>query len=730
MVMVVLWLATGPARAQDAAQGDADALGRLDQRPPGEDEALYLCGKASAEVTVNLRPGADLTDLVSWAMGFTCKNFVYSSRIPGGRSLTATVISPSKMSPEQAWRLFLVALQSMNLTVVAKGNVLEIVESPTAKRQALPLYRPGSRAPGGEQIGRILLRPQRVSVEDLVTALQPLASADGELVPLPRAGLLVATDHGSHVARMRELVEEIERAAPDAEIFTLPVTRARAAEVAQIVREVLAIEATPAKGGDPAPAAGSPLRILIDERSNALVIHATRAAYQRARALVERLDIDVEGGATSRAHVVPLRYGDAEKMAATLSALFGGGPAAAARPRPAAPAGSAEGRPAASGEAAAVEGQVRVIADPLSNAILVWSSTRDFLAVREIVRQLDGPRAQVFIEAMIVEVATGSRRDVGAAFHGGRLDREDNLWFGGVGHEELSSLVDLGRAAESGQLGWTGLMGGVIGGPIPGLESLIGTTIPSFAVLFRALASNDHVDILSAPTLMTTDNVKAVLSIGQNVAYKSGVSGVTGTPGVALESIQREKVALTLEVTPHVGAAGQVRLDLDLTIQDLLGTGEFGPTWSERKVANTVVVGDGDTAVIGGLMARKKVSTVSKTPLLGDLPLFGHLFRRTRSEEQKTNLVVLLTPFVLADPLDRARTLDRVFERRSEFLGALDRLGAMEYRPRLDPARKRGLLSAIDQRVREVDAQRTAREALERPQQVPAGPVLQGEEPR
>jgi len=259
--------------------------------------------------------------------------------------------------------------------------------------------------------------------------------------------------------------------------------------------------------------------------------------------------------------------------------------------------------------------------------------------------------------------------------------------------------------------------------PIPGVESLLGTSIPSFTVLFQALAENDYVDILSSPTLMTTDNVKATLSVGQNVAYKSGVRGVSTTPGAALESIDRQKVGLTLDVTPHVGAGSEVRLDLDITIQDLIGQDELGPSWSERKVTNTVVVRDADTAVIGGLVARKKQKVVSKVPLLGDIPVVGHLFKTTHSEERKTNLVVLLTPYVLADPLDRARSVDRVLARRSEVLGALERLDAMEMRPHPDGSRLRGLVAEIDRAVRQVEEQKALLDSLDMTPTIPAGPV-------
>jgi general secretion pathway protein D len=716
---LVIVLTAGAAEAKDKETSTAAALGALDAAPPGEDEELYRCGKGKAEVAVTFKPGTELADLVAWAMSFTCKNFVYSSRVVAGRSLTVTVVAPSRMTPAEAWRLFLVALHGMNLTVVPKGKVLEIVELPQARRHAVPIVRPGGAVPAGEQVVRVLFRPARIPVDDLAAALKPLASADGEIVPLARAGLLVVTDTGAHLARMRELVEEIDQGGPEAGVYTLPLSRARAADIAPLLRELLAGDgpaATKAAGAEAPAGEAAPLRVLVDERTNALVLLAARATYGRARALVERLDVDVDGGGGQSAHILALRHGDAVKMAVTLSALLTG--AAAATPadpaRP--PRAAGKGDPIAG----AALGQVRVTADAESNSLLVWAGGRDFVAVREIVRQLDAPRAQVFIEAMIVEVSSGTFRDVGFAWHGGAVSRRGDLWFGGLASDSLNSVSFTKTAGEQ---SWTGLLAGVIGAPIPGVDKLLGTSIPSFTVLFQALAQDDFVDILSSPTLMTTDNIKATLMVGQDVAYKAGVQGVSGTPGVALEVVERQKVGLTLDVTPHVGAGGQVRLDLEITIQDLIGQDELGPTWSERKVTNTVVVRDADTAVIGGLVGRKKRKIVDKIPLLGDLPVLGHLFKTTHSEERKTNLVILLTPYVLADPLERARTVDRAMARRNEVLGALERLDAMEMRPRSDASRQRGLVSEIDRKLREVEEQRTLLDSLDLAPEIPAGPV-------
>ncbi len=295
---------------------------------------------------------------------------------------------------------------------------------------------------------------------------------------------------------------------------------------------------------------------------------------------------------------------------------------------------------------------MRVTADPLSNSLLVLGSDRDYLALQKILRELDAPRPQVFIEALIIEVGSGWSRAIGTTWHAGHLTR-DGLWLGALGHPQLSSFVNLGAAGEAGA-GVNGFLGGIVGLPLPGVAELLGTSIPSFTVLFQALAQRDEVEILSAPHVTTTDHMEALLSSGQIIPFVSGATGLAGTTSGSAPLVERQPVGLTLKVTPHVGASGKVRLDIDLVLEDVLpGGGEFGPSTSNRRIKNSVVVGDQESAVLGGLMTQKVQRLETKIPLLGDIPILGLLFRRTERKQEKANLVVLVTPFVMLDSLDR-----------------------------------------------------------------------------
>jgi general secretion pathway protein D len=692
---------------------------------PGEDDELYRCAAAKGDVKVSFRPGLELAELVAWAMSFTCKSFVYSPRL-GTRSLSVTVLVPRPMSAPEAWRIFLVALENMDLTLVPKGRALEIVETPSAKKQPLPVHAPGTE-PAGEEMVRVLMRPRAATSTNLAQALTPLLSADGEIADLAWAGAVLVTDHGSHIARMRDLADELDRPGSQQQLYFLPLRHAVARDLVETLRALLAPDAAspgesaparrPPERAAPAPtspgAQAAPALILADERTNALILLATGAAYDRTRALVARLDVEVEGsGNDPRVHIHFLRHASAEKTAATLSSLLGQRPGGSGGP------GSGPVPPRAGDRQVSLHGEVRVTADPLSNALLVLGSERDDLALREILRQIDTPRDQVFIEALVIEVNSGWSRNLGVAAHGGRMGR-DALWLGAVGHDKLSSFVGSGE----GQVMQppTGFLGGVIGLPIPGAQSLLGTSVPSFSVLFRALAQKHHVDILSAPHVMTTDHVEATLSSGRMVPFQSGVTAVPNASGVALGSFTREPVALTFKVTPHVAASGRIQLDIDLVIEDVLEEGQFGLSTSKRQIKNSVVVGDQESAILGGLVQRKLTRRESKVPLLGDLPVLGALFRYSESGVDDANLVVLITPYIVTDSVDGARTVERVLEGRAEFLGALERLDASSFRAPRDTRRMRGLIAEIALRQAQIDEEREVLRRLDRSGPGPAG---------
>ena len=737
---------------------------------PGEDEALYSCRKRTGQVAVTFKPETELKDLITWVMGFTCKNFILDPRIVStGKKVT--VIAPNKMSATEAYRVFLVALSTMQLTIVPKGNVMRIVESAMAKSETVPILKRGLPA-DEDQVVRYILRPTYAQVETMRQALDAVRSPAGSV--LVAGTMLIITDYASQVRDMMTLARSIDVPGGSDGIYTIPVRHADATQMAQKLNDILGISAANAATGgagrrppipqqpgmppQPVPQGGDevagavPSKILVDDRSNTLIVVSTEAGYLRVKALVDRLDIELDTESGQAIHVYPLENALAEELATTLNNAMG----QASAPRAGQPGQPGRpGQPGVPGQVAppispptpspggldnlgaSLEGQVRVIGDKPTNSLIVMSSGRDFIAIKDVVRRLDQPRKQVFIEALILEVQIQKDLKVGSSSHGGvPVGSGDTsaLVLGGVQTPDLRSISAATSLAAA-----TGLIGGIIGSPLTNSQTFLGTSIPSFGLLFQALASQNNSDVLSAPNVVAIDNEKTEFSVGNNIPYKAGLSfGGFGLPaggaaGGALptgsigQNIQRQDLNLSLNVTPHISSNDVVRLEIEQETKDIAGSdAELGPTWTQRKLKTQVVVHDQQSVVIGGLIQERDIYSVTKVPLLGDIPILGYLFKYSTKTKKKTNLLILLTPYIIKDTLDLQTIRERKVREREEFVQSFSSLNEMKYEPKVDYRRKRGLVEEINRALQSVEDDVNAANALGRRRWVDPGPIEYG----
>ncbi|MGE0547381.1 MAG: type II secretion system secretin GspD [Kofleriaceae bacterium] len=682
---------------------------------PDEDEALYSCKKAQGSIVVTLKPEADLKDLVTWAMSFSCKNFTYRPDVAGGRA-KVQVVAPGQMSARQAYRVFLGALASLRLTVVRRGATLEIVETATAKSQALPIFK-SAPPEGADEFVRSLYRPTHAKPETIRNAFSALKSPEGDIVELD--SLLLITDSASQVREMFSLARLIDVPGGSDGIYTIPLQHAEATAFAGKLEQFLGPSAksprAPEPNGDAAPI---PSKIMVDERTNTLVLAGSEAAYLRVKALVDRLDlkIDSEGGATY--HVYPLRHAVAEELAPTLTAAIQSPGPTPAKSSPA--TGPAATGGSANGSAMTIDGTVRVVANKPTNALIVMSSGRDYLAIKEMITKLDLPRRQVFIEAMILEVAVNSGHSVGGSAHGAVSPGTDRmpLLLGGIQTDKLKSTSATTLTAAS------GLVGGLLGDT----SNLLGLSIPSYGVLFQAVANASDSNVLALPSVIALDNEETKYSVGKNIGVVKGVSLVPSTETAggfqARNDIERRDLLLELNLKPHITEDNLIQLEVKHAAEDLLdNSSDTGPTWAKRNFETRVVVRDQQTVVIGGLLQEKEMRATEKVPFLGDIPLLGYLFKYSTTRKEKTNLVILLTPYIIKDQVDLQAIRERKLREHEEFTRSMKTLGTMKYLPSIDYRRKRGLVEEINRAVLDVDDERAARAALRPPATVPSGPV-------
>ncbi len=709
-----------------AARADTPA----DPLESADDADLYRCHQGpNTRVSVQFKPEMDVQQLVSWVMGFTCKNFVVDPRVVSGRKVT--IVVPTRMTAIEAYQTFLVALSTIHYTVVPKGRIYRVVDSVNAKHESVPLLEKGT--PGAtDRFVRYVYRPTYAQPESLLQAFDALESEAGEVKQI--GSLMLLTDYSSHVRDMLSLAHLIDVPQGSDGIYLLPVQHADATKLVDKLETLLGRGDAPAPRnpqvhGAHAPAttttapATSPSKILVDERTNTLIVAGSAAAYERVKALVERIDIplEIEGGASI--HVYPLGSSVAEELAKTLQSVIQG-PAPGSSPtrptKPGAASSKTEPSPAATDTlGATLEGDVRIIADKPTNSLIVMSSGRDYLALKEVIRQLDIPKRQVYIEVVILEVGTGSSLDIGTSSHGGIPGT--NMLLGGVQLPSLSSL-SLGNLASSGVP--NGLVGALIGKELKGSNSLLGQSIPSYGVLFQALGSSDRARLVSAPSIIGVDNEESKHKTGINVAYQTGTSSFQNGGVTTQQNIERKPLDLELAIKPHVFQDDQVLLELKVDSENLGGEDKLGqPIWTTRNLDTRVVVRDQQTVAIGSLTQDRETSSETKVPLLGDLPLLGYLFKYSKHERRKTTLIVMLTPYIIKDHMDLQHILDRKLREADEFTQSLAHLEHATYTPKLDYRRKRGLVEEINRSVMTVEAERTARSALHEPSRVEPGAI-------
>jgi len=739
--------AVGPGSVRrSAAQPGAVAAAKAapDEHKPPEvpeadpkEESLLRCKERTADVIITFKAETEVKDLVAWVMGFTCKNFIIDPRIVStGRKVSITV--PNKLSPSEAYRVFLAALSTIGLTVIPHGNVMRVVEAQSARKEALGLIKKGT-PDNVERVVRYVYQPSYAAVEALQQACAAMKSEAGDVVVIGR--ILLITDYADHVRDMLSFAKLVDVPAGSDAIYTLPVHHADAGKLMEKLNSLLSLQGAAPRTGPAEPAktsgAAAPSKIVVDERTNTLIVAASDAGYQRVRALVDRLDValEIEGG--SAIHVYPLGSAIAEELAKTLTAAIGDGRAAKSTTGPTLPAAptapAAPAAPALEGLGTAIEGQVRVIADPPTNALIVVSSGRDFFAIKDVIKQLDLPRRQVYIEALILEVSATNNSEVGTSSHAAAPTDHGALLLGGVETSDVNSISIINALG-----GATGLLGGLVGKALDNSTITRGQNIPSFAVLFHAIADQSTTNIVQAPSIIAVDNVEAKYKIGTTIPYPTGtptapvlnsVAGGALPPGVLSNPVDHKELPLILNIKPHISTDNSVLLEVKHESLDQTGDGPLGPSWSTRSFETRVVVQDQQSVVLGGLTQDKEIEQITKVPVLGDIPLLGYLFKTRTKRRSRTNLLVMLTPYIIKDQRELQAIQRRKLHEHDEFARSSSALDRMRFEPAIDAGKKRGLLEDINVAVRDAERDEALHAQAPRPRGVEAGLVEPPPEP-
>ncbi len=611
----------------------------------------FRYAQAQGDTVVLNFVNADIPSVVKAVGELTGRNFVIDPRVKG----TVIITSARPVSRDLVYPILLSALRMQGFTAIEGQGVTKIVPEVEAK-QNYSVIRGKELNERGDRIITQVYPLQNETASQLLPVLRPLIGANNAIAVLPSSNTLVITDYADNLRRLGAIIEAVDRPSQsDATVIRLQYVSA--VDLAQSLARLMADGALAA---DAQSAGGARFTIVPDARSNSLLVRSSNPSrVQTLRDLIAGLD--VPGALGGNIHIVYLKNAEAGKLAETLRSLMGGrlSGAQAAPPQAAGTTSPAVAAPAAG------DGSAMIIADTASNSLVINAPDVVYNSLRAVIEKLDARRAQVFVEALVVEVTAEKAAEFGIQWQDlSGINKSGTNPIGGTNlgvRNSGTNIID--AAANLGTVG-RGLNIGIVDGTIniPGLG-----TITNLGVLARALETDANANILSTPNLMTLDNEEAKIVIGQNVPFITGQYAQTGssTTATPFQTIERRDVGLTLKVRPQVSEGGTVKLQIYQEISSLRETTTAADVITDKRaIDSTVLVDDGRIIVLGGLIQDRVQNGVDKVPLIGDIPFLGHLFRAETRNRQKTNLMVFLRPRVLRD----SESTDALTGDRYEFI--------------------------------------------------------------
>ena len=626
-----------------------------------------LMGAQQATITPNYKD-ADIRQVIEAVGEVTGKNFILDPRVKA----QVTMLSATPMSPDAFYEAFLSILSVYGFVAVPAGDVVKILPDANARQFPGAENERGGGRP--DDIVTRVIAVQNVAAAQLVPILRPLIPQYGHLAAHPPSNLLIISDRASNVDRMVRIIARIDLAADQ----DYEVIRLEHASATEIVKIVTALNQGPqqAEGGG-----GTRITVVADERTNSVLVTGDKTNRLRYRALITHLDTPLEEGGDTQVRY--LRYTDAVDLATKLQSQYSGSAAQATAGKDAAPP--------------AQRGDVSIWADESTNALIITAPPKTMKSMMAVIDKLDIRRAQVLVEAIIVEVSSDKAAQLGVTWAVGGGDNVVGLtkFAGTTGIANVAGTiigaggggtVDIGKA-----------VGGIGNGITMGIGRISESGV-SFAALIEALESDGSTNIIGTPSLVTLDNEEAEIQVGQEVPFVTGQFTNTGASGGStsvnpFQTIQRQKVGLTLKLTPQINEGDAVRLKIEQEISALLPNPvAVDLITSNRSINTSVIVQDGGTLVLGGLIQEQVTEKQQRVPLLGRIPLIGALFRADNTTKTKTNLMVFIRPTILRDNVQAA------FETNAKYNYIRDQqLGIKPTNPRLMPLTGRPILPEIEQ---------------------------------
>jgi general secretion pathway protein D len=587
----------------------------------------------------------DISVLVKFVSELTGKNFIIDDKVKG----KVTIISPKKIPMEDVYKVFLSVLEVNGFAVVPAGNMTKIIPAVSAREKNLETRLKNEPGAPDDRMVTQIVSLERANPDEIKRVLDPIISKSSSVLSYPPAGILVITDYLSNIKRLQEIISALDIEGAGDQISYIPIQNASASEVVKSLATIF----------QQRRANAAIIKVVPDSRTNSIIILASGADTETVRKLVAFMDKDVPRG-ESNIQVYRLQNSLAEDMAKVLNSIKDSGTAATA----------ATGTAAATQKVVTpvISKNVQVVPDKATNTLVIMAEREDYKVLENIIKQLDVPRAMVYIEALIMEVNANKDFKLGVEWRGlkdtGSISGMDSgkavaiIGSGGGssttpgGYNILDSLTTTTSTGVSAAFP-SGFSMGIIGAGI----TIGGITFPNIGAVIQAYKTDTEVSILSTPQIMTLDNEEAEINVGSNVPYitqqqqaQSNLNSVVG-----YNTYEYKDVGVILNITPHINEENFIRLKISQQVTKVTSASNSPtPTTLKRTAKTTVVVKDNETIVIGGLVGDSTEKDTYKVPLLGDIPLLGWLFKTHSTAREKTNLYVFLTPHIVRTQKDAA----------------------------------------------------------------------------
>lgn len=604
----------------------------VENAAPGQPKAV----NSERFVTIDFDK-VDINLFIKYISELTGRNFVVDKAVQG----TVTIISPTKISEEEAYQLFESVLEVNGFATVPAGPVTKIMPASRVLSQNIKTLSHGEPSLPIDRIVTQIIPLHYTTPEEMKKVLAPLVSKTSVVIAHTQSGMLIVTETQSNIQKLLTIIESIDVPLADEEIAVIQLTHASATVAATAINGIFQQSA---KAGAPQ----SVLKVVAYEPINSIILVASPINITKVKHLVTMLDTEMRQN-EGNIQVVYLQHATAKELATVLTAL----------------PGQKSSEPAKKGEAPAISKDVKIMPDTETNSLIITATRSEFKELENVIKKLDIPRRMVYLEALIMEVDADSSFQVGVNWMAGG-DFADGTGQMITGFTDQSSfrlpnnigiIPATADAAVQAAIAGPGFSLGVLK---QGIE-IGGVTFPNIGAILSAFKGDSHVNVIATPQILTTDNKKAEISIGENTPYLTRTQAAidnTGSPdagSIGYQNYEYKDIATKLTITPQINQADILRLEIATEVSKLKDSSQPDkPTTFKRTATTTVLVKDNHTIVIGGIIGQDDTQGESKVPLLGDIPVLGWLFKTKRTTRKKTNMFIFITPRIIRNPGDMA----------------------------------------------------------------------------